>query len=58
MAFAQEAFNKRFDLGQKKVDEKFSELNFSFLLEDSSDDEVEPFTIGADLPHAELAYYC
>ena len=50
--FAEEAFGKGFDLCQQKVAERFPDLDLGFLMGDSSKDEVEPPTAGADLPYA------
>ena len=48
--FANEAFIRGFKLCQRNVVEKFSELDFSFLTVESSDEEAEPSTTSTDLP--------
>ena len=42
--FAKEAFVKGFELCQKRVAEKFSELDLGFLGKESFEDEMEPST--------------
>ena len=54
IAFTKEAFVKGFELCQRRVAEKFPELDLGFWAEESSKDEVEPSIAGADLPPTEL----
>ena len=47
--FGQEAFIKGFELCQEKVAKKFSELDLSFL-DEESEDEADPSPAAAPLP--------
>ena len=53
IAFAQEAFLKGFKLCQRRMVEKIFELDLSFLMGESSDDEARPSTVATDLPPIE-----
>ena len=55
VTFAQEAFLKGFKLCQRRMTEKFFELDLSFLMGESFDDEAGPYTTTTNLLSASLS---